>query len=114
MGQTDYKVGQDGITKWGKMGLQSGAAFWITKWGKWITKWGRDYIVGQKDYNVGQGLQSGASITKWGSTYDFLRHRNFRSSQQNGSAANAASQQEIYTFLKRKSGTKSISSLNRF
>ena len=38
---------QEGITKWGKKGLQSGAAFWITKWGKLITKWGRDYIVGQ-------------------------------------------------------------------
>ena len=67
MGQRDYKVGQPfGITKWGKMGLQSGAAFGlqsgakrlqsgagISKWGKGITKWGRDY-------KVGQGLQSGA------------------------------------------------------
>ena len=67
VGQKDYKVGQIfGITKWGKLGLQSGAAFGlqsgakrlqsgagITKWGKGITKWGRDY-------KVGQGLQSGA------------------------------------------------------
>ena len=54
-------MGQIGITKWGKFwdykvgqdGLQSGAAIWITKWGKKITKWGRDY-------KVGQGLQIGA------------------------------------------------------
>ena len=81
-----------GITKWGKMGLQSGAkrlqsGARITKWGKGITKWGKfwdykvgqdgitkwgsflDYKVGQKDYKVGQGLQSGAGIIKWCSTY---------------------------------------------
>ena len=41
MEQGDYKLGQDeianwgkGITKSGKIGLHSGAAFWITKRGK--------------------------------------------------------------------------------
>ena len=63
------------------MGLQSGAAFGITKWGKKITKWGRDYKVGQKDYKVGQGLQGGAGITKWGSTRFSAPKSNFNAKQ---------------------------------
>ena len=41
-------------------GLQIGAAFGITNWGKKITNQGRDYKSGQKDYKSGQGIQIGA------------------------------------------------------
>ena len=55
-----YKVGQ-GL-------LQSGTAFFITKWDNFITKWDGYYKVGRFYYKAGRVLQSGTVITKWALT----------------------------------------------
>ena len=62
-----YKVGQ-GL-------LQSGTAFFITKWDNFITKWDGYYKVGRFYYKAGRVLQSGTVITKWALTFipDILR-----------------------------------------
>ena len=57
-----YKVGQ-GL-------LQSGTAFFITKWDNFITKWDGYYKVGRFYYKAGRVLQSGTVITKWALTLD--------------------------------------------
>ena len=58
-----YKVGQ-GL-------LQSGTAFFITKWDNFITKWDGYYKVGRFYYKAGRVLQSGTVITKWALTACF-------------------------------------------